>query len=146
MEDDQRRFEQDIKLPSFRQGRAQGKWRIVKKDWPTVIFSISYADGGSMCFSVELDGYPDQAPLGTPWHHAENRAITSDELPVGITKAKNNRLLHVFRVGTEHPIYEAFDRSALDNHPEWAGGNPSIAWNPSRDIAFYMERLHEVLN
>lgn len=145
MEQAQIKFEEDIKASPFRCGRRQKRWHIVKKDWPVVFFGVRYAPDKTMCFRVNLESYQEQAPKGTPWHRKENRALQDDELLIGKTEAKNNRLRETFRIG-DYDIYQPFDRTGISAHPEWATEYPHLTWNSDRTITFYLEKLHDLLN
>ena len=147
-ETDRSKIEEDIAATSFRIGRQQRKWRLIKKDWPVFFFGVRYAPDKMMCFRVNLEGYPDTAPQGTPWHRVEDRPLEGDELLVGKTTAKNKRLSDTFQGGNSNfPIYQPFDRCSFDGHHQnWATDYPHLIWNSERTITFYLEQLHDLLN
>jgi hypothetical protein len=55
----------------------------------------------------------------------------------------------VFRVdwsvANSNAPYMACDRVGLATHQQWAAAHPDRAWNPRRDIAFYLEQIHHEL-
>ncbi len=55
---------------------------------------------------------------------------------------------HVFRTDWEdgEALYAPWDRKGLSWHSEWAQNYPADAWHSERDIAFFLERVHKLLN
>ena len=91
---------------------------------------------------VDLAGYPQEAPTATPWDLELNVVLAPERRP------KGSRVGHVFRTDWEdgEALYAPWDRKGLSEHSEWAQDHPADAWHPEREIAFFLGRVHELLN
>lgn len=132
----------------FRSGVAAGRWRLVSVDWPFAVIAVSAAERPKspteFALRFELNGYPNTAPTGGIWDVDGNTSLSADRRP------KGERAAQLFRTdgwaGGSTAMYTAWDRIALQGHQEWADKYPLQAWNPTRDLSFILEQIHEVLN
>jgi hypothetical protein len=145
---DERTFRAHLEGGRFRAGVAAGRWHVVEIAWPYVLIAVSAADrsGGPSEFvlRLELAGYPHTAPTGSVWDVDANDWLAADRRPRG------ERAAQLFRTdgwtGGATAMYAAWDRRGLEAHPDWADKNRMQAWDPTRDICFVLENVHEVLN
>jgi hypothetical protein len=132
----------------FRVGVAAGQWRFISLEWPYALIAISAAPRANSptewVVRFELTGYPHTAPTGGLWDLATNASLAHEQRP------KGNRVAQLFRydnwAGGAAAMYAAWDRIGLESHPGWATSNPLQAWNPTRDLSFVLEQVHEELN
>lgn len=145
---DQRVFREHVTSPRFEDGVGRGRWRIVGDIvWPHVLVAVSAAprDNAPQEFFLRFDltGYPVSAPTATPWN-PETRDVLEANL-----RPKGERAGYVFRSDWEggRALYAPFDRVALDRyHSEWRRRYPRQAWDATRDFAWVLQFLHELLN
>ena len=144
---DQRVFFDHVAGPQFIDGLLRGRWRIEGDiDWPYVLVAVSAApmENGPPEFFLRFDltGYPAVAPTATPWN-----PVTGDVLEPSL-RPKGHRVGHVFRTNWEHgkALYAPFDRVALGSHPDWRVRYPRHAWDATKDLAWVLQCLHELLN
>jgi hypothetical protein len=57
-----------------------------------------------------------------------------------------NPLIGFQMTGGSTAMYAPWDRLGLQAHPEWAQTYRLQAWNPTRDLSFILENVHEVPN
>lgn len=132
----------------FRAGVAAGRWRLVSMTWPYVVIAVSAAEraNGPVEFILRLEvaGYPHTAPTGSLWDLDSNTWLGADRRP------KGPRVASVFRTdnwaGGATAMYAAWDRIALQSHADWAQKYPLLAWNPTRELSFVLDKVHELLN
>lgn len=143
---DERALRAALETAGFQSGVDSGRWRLVKLEWPIGIFAVSAAERPNspreFGLRVDLSRYPDQAPTATPWDLDIDTQLTSEKRPQGA------RASHVFRTDWERgeALYAPWDRVALNGHSDWSAQHPEDVWHPGRDIAFVLERVHELLN
>lgn len=131
---------------AFRSGVDGGRWRLVSLDWPIGIFVVTAAprEGAPPEYGLRIDltGYPQQAPTATPWDLDLEAPLSPDKRPQG------ERAGWVFRTDWNDglALYAPWDRVALKGHAAWPDQHPEDAWHPGRDIAFFLGRVHELLN
>ncbi len=132
----------------FRAGMAARQWRLLSFTWPYVLIAVSAAERANgpaeWAIRFELTGYPHTAPTGGIWDPESDTSLAPDRRP------KGQRAAQLFRadgwVGGATAMYAPWDRVGLQAHPEWANAYPMQAWNPTRDLSFVLEQVHEVLN
>ena len=130
----------------FQNGVDRGHWKLASFDWPFGVFAVSSArrDGAPDEYALRIDfsSYPRQAPTATPWSRDRNDRLLLNERP------KGDRASHVFRTDWEEgrALYAPWDRVALDGHPDWSQEHPAFVWHPSRDAAFFLSCVYELLN
>jgi hypothetical protein len=145
---DERTFRAHLEGGRFRAGVAAGRWRVREITWPYALIAVSAAERShspsEFVLRLELGGYPHTAPTGSVWDVVANDCLAADRRP------KGERAAQLFRVdgwiGGATAMYAAWDRSGLEAHGDWAEKNRMQAWNPTRDICFLLENVHEVLN
>lgn len=146
MAPDERALRAALETAGYQSGVDGCRWRLVSLEWPVGIFAVSAAERmGSPSeygLRVDLSEYPQQAPTATPWDLNLNAVLAPERRPNG------SRVGHVFRTDWEdgEALYAPWDRKGLSSHSEWAQDHPADAWHPERDIAFFLGRVHELLN
>lgn len=132
----------------FRAGVAARRWRLISLTWPYALVAVSAAErAGSPAewtIRFELTGYPHSAPTGGLWDVESDTSLAHNRRP------KGQRAAQLFRfdgwVGGATAMYAPWDRVGLQAHPDWANTYRMQAWNPTRDLSFVLEQVHEVLN
>src|SRR5712692_5159794 len=143
---DERAIREHLTSPRFQQGVDDGRWRLISLDWPHALISVSAAirDGAPKEFVLRFDlsGYPQVGPTAGLWDSSSGSYLGSAGRP------KGDRASMVFRGDWEQgrALYAPWDRVALTGHPDWAQRHPSHSWNSTRDLAFYLANVFEVLN
>lgn len=146
MTPDERTLRAHLEGARFLAGVQAGRWRLLNLAWPYATFAISAAprSNGPEEFVLRLDvaGYPHLAPTGSLWDNETDRSLEPARRP------KGDRAAHVFRTDWADGIamYAPWDRSALESHHDWAQKYPHDAWNPTRDITFVLNNVHNILN
>jgi hypothetical protein len=131
----------------FRAAVDCGRWRIVRElDWPYLVIAVAAAprDTGPLEFLLrfDLDEYPTRAPTAMPWDLETNTQLAAAKRP------KGHRVGMAFRPDWEggRALYTPYDRVALEGHPAWLSQYPRYAWDPTKDITFFLRNVHELLN
>ena len=132
----------------FRAGVAVGQWRLISLTWPYAFIAISAAERPSgpaeWVLRFELSGYPHTAPTGGVWDADADISLAPGRRP------KGQRAAQLFRfdgwVGGATAMYAPWDRLGIQAHSDWANKYRLQAWNPTRDLSFVLEQVHEVLN
>ena len=147
MSPDERSFREHVKSPRFQDGVGRGRWQMVGDiAWPIAMIAVTASprDGAPSEYVLRLDltGYPETAPTATPWN-----LITGDVLEP-VLRPKGERVGHAFRTDWENgrALYAPFDRVALNSHSDWRKQHPRRAWDSSKDLAWLLQILHEMLN
>ena len=144
---DERALRQHVASARFQEGVYRGRWQIVDEAaWPIVMITVTAArrDGAPSDYLLRFDlsGYPESAPTATPWNATTGSVLESELRP------KGERVGHVFRTDWEdgRALYAPFDRVALNGHPNWMTQHSRQVWDPSKDLAWLLQILHEMLN
>ena len=144
---DERVLRQHLKSACFQDGMERGKWRIVDdQTWPVLIVAVTASEREKapreFLLQFNLTNYPDSPPTATPWNATTGNVLEPEFRP------KGEQVGHVFRHDWEkgRALYAPFDRVALDGHPDWRKKYPRRVWNSSRDLAWVLKILHEMLN
>ena len=132
----------------FRAGIAAGYWRLIRLTWPYILIGVSAAERAcgpaEWVLRLELTGYPHSAPTGSLWDEEADVSLAHDKRPKGLRAAQ------LFRsdgwIGGPTAMYAPWDRLGLQAHPNWASVHRMQAWDPTRDLSFVLEQVHEVLN
>lgn len=147
MSPDERVFHQHVSSARFQDGVDRGRWRILGDIvWPVVMIAVAAGarDGApsEIVLRFDLTGYPELAPTATPWDSTAGSILGSDLRP------KGELVGHVFRTDWERgrALYAPFDRVALNGHSGWKTQHPRQAWDSSRDLAWVLRILYEMLN
>jgi hypothetical protein len=142
---DERTFRAHLDRASFQAGVDRGRWRVLSIDWPHATVTVSAAprpdSPDEFYLRLELTGYPQQAPMVTPWDPITGDILAADKRPRG------EIVSFVFRSDWENgrALYTPYDRIGL-GHGNWAAEHPGHAWNGSRDITFVLGHVHRLLN
>ena len=147
MSPDERVFREHVTSARFQEGVERGRWQMVGDiAWPVVMIAIAAGPRGrspsKYVLRFDLTGYPETAPTATPWN-----LDTRDALEPAL-RPKGERVGHIFRTDWENgqALYAPFDRVALDSHPDWRNQHPRQVWDSSKDLAWLLQILHEMLN
>ena len=147
MPPDERVLRQHVASARFQEGVDRGRWQIVGDiAWPVVMIALKAGPRDSApseyLLRFDLAGYPESAPTATPWN-----PTTGDVLESGL-RPKGERVGHVFRTDWEggRALYAPFDRVALNGHSSWKTQHPQRVWDSSKDLAWLLQILHEMLN
>lgn len=147
MPPDERVLRRHLCSARFQEGVDRGRWRIVGDiAWPVIMIAVSAAarDNAPNEFVLRFDlaGYPVSAPTATPWNLTNGGVLEPDWRP------KGERVGHVFRTDWEggRALYAPFDRVALNGHSSWKTQHPRQVWDPSKNLAWLLKILHEMLN
>ena len=147
MSPDERVFREHVTRGRFQEGLARGSWWIVSDiAWPVLLVAVSAVPRDSApseyVLRFDLTGYPETAPTATPWNATTGEVLEQELRP------KGKRVGHVFRSDWEagKALYAPFDRVALKSHPNWRMQYPRRAWDSTKDLAWLLQILHEMLN
>lgn len=141
---DQRAFEIDIAKPTFRVGEVEGRWRLIKIEWPHAFISVTARDGSEFTLRLDCTGYPQSPPTGGPWDISANRILPFNQWPMG----RGGRVSAVFRPDWKSgsALYLPCDRASIAGHNNWVSEMPSKIWRPALGIILYLELVHELLH
>ena len=147
MSPDERVLRQHVASARFQEGVDRGRWQIVGDiAWPVVMIALTAGPRDSApseyVLRFDLAGYPESAPTATPWNPTTGDVLESALRP------KGERVGHVFRTDWEggRALYAPFDRVALNGHSSWKTQHPRRVWDSSKDLAWLLQILHEMLN
>ncbi|WP_420993637.1 DUF7665 family protein [Cupriavidus sp. 30B13] len=140
---DHRAFSVSIEQPVFRMGVADGRWNLIRVEWPIALIEVS-ASVGTFVLRFELSGYPAQPPTAQLWDVNANMRLTDAHWP----RSKGGRVGEVFRLdwnaGTA--LYLPCDRVTIATHPGWIAQMPAKLWRPDGSIVQYIEAVYELLH
>jgi hypothetical protein len=142
---DERTFRDHLDRVPYQVGVDRGRWRLVSLDWPYAVIAVAAAERSDspaeFFLRFDLTGYPQQAPIITPWDPVTGAALPADRRPRGEIVA------HVFRAGWHggQGLYAPYDRSTA-GHADWSAKHPADAWNGSCDVSFVLTRVWRLLN
>lgn len=141
---DQRAFEADVARAAFRLGQLQGRWRLIRVDWPFVLIAVPARDSREYVLRFNCAGYPHDPPTGGPWNLAQNTVLAPDYWPRG----QGGRVSAVFRTDWKggSALYLPCDRESFEGHENWRTEMPSKIWRPNEGIVQYLELVHELLH
>jgi hypothetical protein len=141
---DERAFSADIAKPAFRLAVAEGRWRVVRIEWPYVFICVTAKDGTGHNLRLNCDGYPQTPPTGGPWDLERNQILAAERWPRG----QGGRVSAVFRLDWKNgsALYLPCDRVSIEGHDNWRTEMPSKIWRPADGIVQYLELVHELLN
>lgn len=144
---DERAFRSHVQSAKFQEGVSRGRWRVIGDVlWPIAMIAVSAAARvgapSEFILRFDLSGYPDSAPTATPWNPNTASTLEPDLRP------KGENVGSVFRSDWNEgcALYAPFDRVALSSHSNWTSQHPRRTWNPSKDLAWLLQILHEMLN
>ncbi len=146
----QRTVAAQLESGRFLCGEEEGRWKILKFDFPHLYIRVMATDPEvgvkvTQDFHLICDDYPMPGPYVERWDFDKGdcppQPVSGNASPAFCDALKD--------WGGGWPsgqggIYRAWQRYAAV-HNEWANKRPDQAWNATRDLAFLMERLHEVV-
>ena len=141
---DQRAFDTDVAKAAFRLGEVEGRWRLIKTDWPYAFLAVTAKDHQEYVLRLDCRGYPQAEPTGGPWDSARNQVLAFDRWPRG----RGGRVSAVFQTGWKNgtALYLPCDRESIIGHDNWRHEMPSKIWRPADGIVQYLEIVHELLH
>jgi hypothetical protein len=96
---DQRTFRRDVEGDRFRVGEADGRWRLMRVEWPMALMAVQAAARpdapNEFVLRFDLTGYPGDAPTGAPWDLGAYQLLPEMQRP------KGERVGRVFRTDWE---------------------------------------------
>lgn len=147
MSPDERVLRQHVASARFQEGVDRGRWQIVGDiAWPVVMIAVTASPRDSApseyVLRFDLTGYPESAPTATPWN------LTTGNVLEPALRPKGKRVGYVFRADWNggQALYAPFDRVALNGHSSWKTQHPRRVWDSSKDLAWLLQVLHEMLN
>lgn len=136
-------IEESLSSDSFQSGCREGRWRVVRFEYPFLDFYISaIEENGSRSeygFRAELSNFPAVAPAVRLWNLDEDRMPRDEERPKG-----GPRVAQTFKRWGTGTVYRPWDRET-GPHGGNAISKPQLAWRPDRDLIFIFEDLHGIL-
>lgn len=141
---DQRAFEADVAKAAFRLGAVEGRWRIVKIEWPFAFVAVVAKDAREFVLRLNCSGYPQLPPTGGPWDLERDQVLAFGDWPQG----KGGRVSAVFRTDWKYgtALYLPCDRESIKGHDGWRQQMPSKVWRPSDGVVQYLEQVYELLH
>jgi hypothetical protein len=141
---DERAFLADLARPAFRLGQAEGRWSILRVNWPFALISVTAKDGLKYVLRFECSGYPQTLPTAGPWDPDRDSQLAFGRWPRG----RGGRLGAVFRPDWKggSALYLPCDRLSIMGHDNWRTEMPSKIWRPVEGIVQYLEIVHELLH
>jgi len=137
-------IEADLESTAFKVGVARGLWRLVEAKFPFYIFAVTEhgleGQDKEHFFRLELTGFPAAAPWVQIWDIARG-----EELPVPQRPQRNTLQNESFKAWQSPAVYRPWDRFA-GAHYGWSTKYPELAWNPTRNLPFVLNDLHQILN
>lgn len=141
---DQRAFQADVARAAFRLGVIEGRWRIVKIEWPSAFLGVVAKDAREFVLRLNCSGYPQLPPTGGPWDIERDQVLAFGDWPQG----RGGRMSAVFRTDWKEgtALYLPCDRESIKGHDGWRQQMPSKVWRPSDGIVQYLEQVYELLH
>ena len=144
---DERSLREHVSSVRFQEGVGRGRWRVMGDIvWPIVLVAVAAGQRDNApseyVLRFDLTGYSETAPTATPWNPTTGDVLEQELRP------KGERVGHVFRTDWEHgkALYAPFDRLALSSHSDWSKKYPRRVWDSSKDLTWFLQILHEMLN
>jgi hypothetical protein len=142
-----RTLEAQLGAPRVLCGIDQGRWSILKLDWPQLYVRVTGRDldsGRAFAhdFHLECEDYPDPGPFVERWTFAENPPYGSK--PPAPTVGSPG-FIDAMKEWSDGGIYRAWQRTAAA-HNGWAEKRKANAWQRGRDISFILEHLYALLS
>jgi len=141
---DERALEADLAKPSFRLGQLEGRWCLIRTNWPHTQIAIRAKDDREFTLRFECSGYPQTPPTAGPWDTEKQSILAFDQWP----KSRGGRVGAVFNSGWKAgtALYLPCDREGIAGHENWRNEMPSKIWRPEDGIIQYLELVHELLH
>ena len=144
MPPDERAFQADVARPAFRLAQAEGRWRLIRCDWPFGLVGVFAKDGREYALRFNCADYPQTPPTAGPWDPLRNAVLAFEHWP----RSKGGRVGAVFRTDWKNgtALYLPCDREAIPGHDNWRTEMPSKIWRPAEGSILYLELVHELLH
>ncbi|MBI4990124.1 MAG: hypothetical protein HZC23_15025 [Rhodocyclales bacterium] len=145
---DRKTLEVHLGAVRFLVGQEQGRWEMLQIDFPHLYVRIKGTDpetGSSTTqdFHLLCDGYPLPGPFVERWDFAQGCRPSPPK--AGCCSPGFCDALKDWDHENRHGgIYRAWQRYAAV-HNDWANKRPDEAWHQNRQIAFILEKLHELV-
>jgi hypothetical protein len=143
----QRSLEAQINSVRFQAGVEEGRWKVLRYDFPNVEVEVMardpYSDGtASFQFQLRCDNFPALGPFVQHWDHA------TQQRPAPLTNSSPG-VVDALKTWGNLPnqyggIYRAWQRDAAQ-HNNWVAKRPDEAWRRDRHITFIMEHLYALV-
>lgn len=144
---DEQIFEAQLHSARFVAGIEEGRWIALATKFPDLYVQVTAIEAEadvkvSQDFHLICDGLPMPGPQVERWNfERESRPAPPSTGSPGWVDA----LKDWGPGGNVHGgIYRAWSRVAAA-HNEWAQKRPDQAWSVNRELAFIMERLHDLV-
>lgn len=138
---DEEALRADLNSCGHRVGERRGKWQFVKLEFPVLYLRVraSTRAAGPPWFLLRIDcqGYPGAAPTAQLWDGQRGCAVPLEQRPHG-----RNGVLIAFSQW-QACLYHPIDRMA---RMHWPNQYPELAWSAGKDITFFLETVHGLLN
>lgn len=141
---DERAFRADVDRPVFKLAEVEGRWRLLKIDWPHALVEVSARDERRFALRFDVSGFPTAPPTSRPWDVERGAPLANELWP----KSQGGRVGAVFRTDWKggSALYLPCDREAIQGHDHWLTQMPSKIWRPADGIVQYLELVHDLLN
>lgn len=141
---DERAFRADVAKAAFHLGESEGRWHLLKIDWPYAHIGVSAIDNSGYVLRFNCTGYPQTAPTATLWDQVRDALLAPNKWP----QSKGGRVSHVFNFNWQQgtALYLPCDRVALHGHEGWLTEHSAKIWRPADGITQYLEIVHALLN
>lgn len=151
MRPDEAIFHAHLEEAPFQAGADAGRWGLLGTSadiaWPHPVIWVE-ADretmhAGRVYLRFDASGYPQSAPTACPWDSEKNCRLDPAAWPNG-----PGNVSKVFNPGWNNgtALYAPCDRVAMAGHESWQPQFPSVWWQPSFNIAVYLDFIHSCLN
>jgi len=143
---DHRAVLEHLEGAEFLEGVARGWWKLTLFAWPYMYVAVAAAPRAdsreAVVLRMDLNGYPQEAPTSTPWDPDTASVLSAAKRPRG------EFVSHVFRTDwmEGQALYAPYDRVAINGHLSWEVQHAADLWNPTRNFAFVLLRVHQLLN
>jgi hypothetical protein len=144
----QRTLEAHLQSVRFRTGVEQGRWSIVRYDFPKLEVNVVGFDAptgqiASFGFQLLCDNFPAAGPFIQHWDHAASKrpAPLVNSSPSVVDALKH----WCDPPATYGGIYRPWQRLAA-LHNGWAAKRPDLVWHRDRHLTFITERLYELVS
>jgi hypothetical protein len=143
MQPDRAALERDLATPSFREGVARRRWRLIANAWPHIHVGIHARDGHEFVLRLECCGYPAEPPTGGLWDVELGAPLPPTRWPKG-----DDVFLSVVRPDWHGgaALYFPLDRLSRTGHAEWVNTHPHLAWDPAKGILQHLGEVHRLFN
>lgn len=134
---------EDLEGVAFKVGERRGKWRLVRLEFPIAYFQVAAPPraGSPSWYLLRTDcrGYRGEAPTAQLWNGMLGKPLPEGQRP----RDARGAVLPAFS-SWKACLYHPIDRMARSHWPNNA--HADLAWAPGRDIVFFLEVVHAILD